>query len=141
MARWSGDDGGFLELMSRDNAGLTSPTERLAAQQGRMLEQRMAKQLVEQMQMQGNNGGAGAGAGGVSAWGPVKLTGNVLAVTHGDAVSQFGQWFMGDSALIYDTQVQHSILVLQSFVYALVHASLSLTTAFFTRFMCRNAAG
>ena len=103
--------------------------------------QRMAKQLVEQMQMQGNNGGAGAGAGGVSAWGPVKLTGNVLAVTHGDAVSQFGQWFMGDSALIYDTQVQHSILVLQSFVYALVHASLSLTTAFFTRFMCRNAAG
>ena len=41
VKRRNWDDAGFLELISRDQVGLTSPNERLAVQQGRLMEQRL----------------------------------------------------------------------------------------------------
>jgi hypothetical protein len=43
VKRGNWDDAGFLELISREHVGLTSQNERLAAQRGRLMEQRLVK--------------------------------------------------------------------------------------------------
>ena len=43
VKRGNWDEAGFLELISREHVGLTSQNERLAAQRGRLMEQRLVK--------------------------------------------------------------------------------------------------
>jgi hypothetical protein len=43
VKRGNWDDAGFLELISREHVVLTSQNERLAAQRGHLMEQRLVK--------------------------------------------------------------------------------------------------